>query len=199
MEPPAVGWFASMTDFPEDARQGWLERFHAGEPSALEACYRDHFDTVSRAVGSILSGADQETVVHEVFLRLISTEAVRRSFQGGSFAAWLATVSRNLAVDYVRARQREGTALGRFASDARDDSPGPSPLDGKLEARRLVEKFRRERLPPQWAAVFEARFLRQLSQREAATELNMRRTTLAYQELRIRHLLQKFLLAQETE
>ncbi|XXF76268.1 sigma-70 family RNA polymerase sigma factor [Myxococcaceae bacterium GXIMD 01537] len=188
-----------MTELPEDARPGWLERFHAGEPSVLEKCYREHFDTVMRAVGATLSGADQETVVHEVFLRLISQPAVRRSFQGGSFAAWLSTVSRNLAVDSVRARQREGTALGRFASDSHDSAPAPSPLEGKLEARRLVEKFRRERLPPQWAGVFEARFLRQLSQREAAAELHMRRTTLAYQELRIRHLLRKFLLAQETE
>ncbi|NPC78158.1 RNA polymerase subunit sigma-70, partial [Pyxidicoccus fallax] len=57
--------------------------------------------------------------------------------------------------------------------------------------------FRREHLPAKWAPVFEARFVRQLSQREAAAALGLHRTTLAYQELRIRSLLKKFLLPPE--
>jgi RNA polymerase sigma-70 factor (ECF subfamily) len=200
MELPAAGrWFNPMMDTPDEASAGWLRRFHAGEPAVLEACYREHFDTVARAVGGLLTGADRETVIHEVFLKLLSQEGMRRSFQGGAFGAWLATVARHQALDYVRARQREGSAMSRFASDAQEEAPAPSPLEGRLEARRLVETFRREHLPPQWAPVFEARFLRQLSQREAAAELKMRRTTLAYQELRVRHLLRKFLLSQETE
>ena len=42
--------------------------------------------------------------------------------------------------------------------------------------------------------MFEARFLQHLNQSEAAALLGMRRTTLAYRELRIRALLRKFLL-----
>ena len=43
-------------------------------------------------------------------------------------------------------------------------------------------------------SVFEARFVRQLTQREAASTLGISRTTLAYQEHRIRKLLRKHLL-----
>jgi RNA polymerase sigma-70 factor (ECF subfamily) len=51
-------------------------------------------------------------------------------------------------------------------------------------------------LPPAWLDVFQARFIDHLSQCEAAARLGKRRTTLAYQELRIRRLLRKFLLDQ---
>ena len=65
------------------------------------------------------------------------------------------------------------------------------------EARVMLDRFRSERLPAKWRGVFEARFIRQLDQRSAAKELKMFRTTLAYQELRVRALLRKFLLRRE--
>src|SRR5579871_1367051 len=95
---------------PESDRPAQLEAFHRGERQALADCYRDHFEGVERAIGSILSGADRETVIHEVFSRLISQEHLRQSFRGGSLGAWLATVARNAAIDYRRRLTRESTA-----------------------------------------------------------------------------------------
>jgi RNA polymerase sigma-70 factor (ECF subfamily) len=179
----------------------WLRRFHRGDGDVLSACYREHFATVSRAVGGVLTGADRETAIHDVFYRLVSSPEARASFQGGSLGAWLAVVARRQALDVVRARSREQGAVAAWAqADAADRSAHPAPAEGlerKLEARRLVERFRRERLPPKWAPVFEAVFLEGLSQREAAAALGMSRTTLAYQELRVRHLLRKFFLSPE--
>lgn len=183
-----------MSDDASVEERPWLARFHAGEAPVLHACYREHFDTVYRAASRVLSGVDAETVVHDVFLRLLSDEAMRRSFQGGSLAAWLHTLARNLAVDTVRKRQREQSALDRLAEEPRWDEES-SPPEPSLDASHLLDHFRRECLPPKWAPVFEARFVRQLSQREAATALGMHRTTLAYQELRVRSLLKKFLLS----
>jgi RNA polymerase sigma-70 factor (ECF subfamily) len=60
-----------------------------------------------------------------------------------------------------------------------------------------VERFCREHLPAKWAKVFDARFLRQLPQREAARELGIQRSTLAYQEQQVRELLTAFLLSAE--
>ena len=62
----------------------------------------------------------------------------------------------------------------------------------------MIERFRREVLPAKWADVFEHRFLRQLSQAEAAELLGIGRTTLAYQETRVRRLLRRFLLKGRT-
>ena len=64
----------------------------------------------------------------------------------------------------------------------------------RAEAALLIQKFCAEVLPPKWRPVFEARFVEHLTQTEAAAALRMRRTTLVYQELRIRSLLNGFLL-----
>ncbi len=172
----------------------WLARFHAGDRTVLEDCYREHFLTVTHAVGQVLRGADRETVVHEVFLQLISNQELRQGFQGGALASWLATVARNRALDYWRRYRRE-TSLDETAPEVAGGTSGDQ-LATDLDARRLVDRFRHEALPPKWANVFEVRFLGGLPQREAARRLGISRTTLAYRELKVRRLLQRFLRRQ---
>jgi RNA polymerase sigma-70 factor, ECF subfamily len=168
----------------------WLERFHAGERQVLEQIYREHFDTVDAAVGTVLTGADRETLIHEVFFRLLQNDGFRRAFRGGDLGAWLAVVGRHQAIDYTRRRNRESPA----GIDLGSSRGNGDELARTAEARLLIERFVRDVLPPAWRGVFEARFISHLSQSEAAAALGKRRTTLAYQELRIRQLLRKFLL-----
>jgi RNA polymerase sigma-70 factor (ECF subfamily) len=167
----------------------WTRDFHTGKSATMAGVYREHFETVRAAVATILFGADCETVVHEVFFRLLSNESLRHSYQSGAFAGWLFTVAKNQAIDYARRRAREtpdGLVPSREAADFR--------IEHQLEARALIRKFREEVLPEEWRSVFEARFVRQLEQREAARVAGVPRTTLAYRELRIRRLLRSFLL-----
>ncbi|MBK8480657.1 MAG: sigma-70 family RNA polymerase sigma factor [Proteobacteria bacterium] len=171
----------------------WLARFHAGDREVLAACYRDHYRTVEQSCGTILGGADRETVIHEVFLALLSQQTVRASFKGGSLGAWLRTLGRHRAIDFQRRHRREGP-LPEAGSEPVAVDGDPFREAERSEAERLIDRFRREQLPAKWAAVFEARFIRQLSQRDAARALGMHRTTLAYQEQRLRWLLQRFLL-----
>src|SRR5207249_4731294 len=156
------------------------------------SCYREHFATVERAIGTLLTGADRETVIHEMFSRLISNADLRRSFQGGSLGAWLARVARNQAIDF---RRRQGREVDADRAPA-DDTSAPS-WEASADARLLVDRFKQTQLPAGWLDVFQVRFLQQLPQREAARRLGMRRTTLAYRELRIRRLLRKFFLEEE--
>jgi RNA polymerase sigma-70 factor (ECF subfamily) len=173
----------------------WLSRFHAGKRSIMEECYREHFDAVMQAVGKMLSFADRETVVHEVFYRLLSDPAMRTSFQGGSLKAWLRTVARNRAIDYLRRHRRERELDPQAASEL--ERSQARRREEAAEAKLLIDRFRRKRLPEKLEPIFETRFLQQLSQREAARKLGMRRTTLAYQEQQIRDLLRRFLLGGE--
>ena len=168
----------------------WLDRFHRGDRKVLEEIYHRQFDRIDAAVGTVLTGADRETVVHDVFLRLLRDDPFRRLFRGGDVGAWLAVVARNQAIDYSRRRNREAPAginLGNTLSSGDE-------FARSAEARLLIERFLRDVLPPAWMSVFQARFVAHLSQAEAAARLGKRRTTLAYQELRIRRLLRKFLL-----
>ena len=168
-----------------------LDAFHRGDPAAIERCYRDHFDAVENALRPVLGAADRETVIHEVFWRLLSNPGLRRAFQGGSMSAWLATVTRNLGIDYARRLSRE---VALPPGDPHQPVPA---LDGEVDARLLLEQFQQQRLRPEWRPVFEARFLRQLSQREAAAALRINRTTLAYRELRIRRAVRAFMMEDE--
>jgi RNA polymerase sigma-70 factor (ECF subfamily) len=179
-------------DSPERHGSDWLARFHAGDRAVMEEIYRDHFDAVHQAAGRFLDGANRETVVHEVFLRLLSNAEMRRSFDGGSIGGWLRTVTRNQAIDFRRRLSRE---VGE--PDGLVEQAAPQPITERVEAKMLIDRFRREVLPAKWAGVFEARFLGELDQREAARSLGISRTTLAYQELRIRSLLRAFLLGAE--
>jgi RNA polymerase sigma-70 factor (ECF subfamily) len=169
-----------------------LEGFHAGDRTTLERIYRDHHAKVARAAASVLAPADAETVTHEVFHRLLSTPKMRESFKGGDVGAWLARVAKNQALDFRRRYARE-TSL-EDGIEAPDTSSAESEQGDSLSAALVVERFRKTVLPAKWDAVFEARFLKQLGQREAAVVLGMHRTTLMYQEHRIRALLRKFVL-----
>jgi RNA polymerase sigma-70 factor (ECF subfamily) len=173
----------------------WLEDFHRGSRQVLEQCYVDHFDTAAQAIGSILDGADRETVIHELFYRLISDADLRAKFRGGSLRAWIAVAARNMAIDYARRRRREQPA--DLAPHATKDVHPKTTMEASIEARQVVERFRATHLPEKYRRVFEARFIQQLDQSEAARLLGMHRTTLLYQELRIRKLLKSFLVRSE--
>lgn len=171
----------------------WLLRFHRGDRSTIEALYREHFDTVDGAVGRSLRGADRETVVHEVFYHLMTNAEARQGFHGGSLSAWLSTMARHKAIDYIRRQRREepmGTDPEEFAGDVASQA-----FDRRTEARMLLQQFRETIVPPKWRSVFDARFLQELDQPQAAKELGISRTTLAYREYRIRGMLRRFVLS----
>jgi RNA polymerase sigma-70 factor (ECF subfamily) len=171
----------------------WDERalaaFHRGDRAALESCYRNHFRDVERSAGSVLRGvADRENVVHDVFARLLADEALRRHFTGGAMGAWLTTITRNQALDYAKRYAREVPAEAALV-----EASGVLHLEDQLAARDVLRRFA-ARVPSKWAPVFEACFVRRLDQRAAAVELGMSRTTLAYQWLRLKWLLERFVL-----
>jgi RNA polymerase sigma-70 factor (ECF subfamily) len=168
----------------------WLARFHEGARDAMRECYTDHFASVERAVGRVLAGADKETVIHEVFFRLMTKKELRETFEGGSFRAWICTVAKNHAIDYWRRQQFEVPAGS--AEELLLDVEDGMRFDSRAEARMMIERFRAECLPDKWQKIFEVRFVQQLDQAEAARVLRMSRTTLIYQEYRVRLLLRRF-------
>lgn len=175
-----------------ESTPGWLESFHRGDRRALEDAYRHHVKAVVDEASRLLRSADAETVAHEVFFRVLSDEQMRRGFHGGSLGAWLRVVARRAAIDLLRRRRRED---GPMDEDRLHDYPAdPGREQEERDAKVLVDRFRVEILPEKYKALFEVRFMRQLAQRDAANELGIGRSTLAYQEERVRELLKTFLL-----
>ena len=179
-------------DFRES--ETWIQQFHAGSRAVIDELYRAHFERVAQAVGSVLDGADKETTIHEVFYRLLSSEQARRGYHGGSFGAWISTVARNQAIDHVRRRRLEEPAGS--AGELPELDERPDSFDDRVNAQLMVRQFCEQCLPEKWSRVFEARFIQQLDQAEAARFLGIRRTTLIYQEYRVRKLLHRFFLTE---
>lgn len=173
---------------PDRADELWLARFHAGERAVLESVYVEQFAGVAAAIAPIVGPTERETIIHDVFASLIAHREVRESFRGGSLGAWLRTVARNRALDHVRRMQRE-----RLVLSALDDAEPRVEPDVAAAARRELAAFRAT-LPTDWIGVFDACFVRQLSQRDAARALAIPRTTIAYRALRIRRALRRFIL-----
>jgi RNA polymerase sigma-70 factor (ECF subfamily) len=187
----AMNSSASPQEIPAEPLS-WLAQFHAGSREILRECYVDHFASVERTVGRILKGADKETVIHEIFFRLITNERLRLTFQGGSFRAWVSTIARNQAVDYWRRQQFEVPAGA--PEDILGEREDAARFENRVEAQITIDRFRTECLPEKWRKVFDARFIQQLDQPEAARVLGMHRTTLIYQEYCVRNLLKRFVL-----
>jgi RNA polymerase sigma-70 factor (ECF subfamily) len=176
---------------PPEPDPHWLGEFHQGAPRVLGELYRRSFGGMLAALTPLLGRADSETVIHEVFFRLLTQASLRQAFRGGRIDPWLGTVARNHALDYLRRARREVPSGAELAAL---DTRVPASWEADTQARLLVEQFRREVLPAKWAGVFEARFIQQLSQHEAAAALGIGRTTLAYREARVRRLLRRALL-----
>lgn len=184
----------AFSAIPEGSRD--LAAFHAGDRSTLERCYRDHYARIAAAAARIVRPVDAETVAHEVFHRLLASAEMREKFVGGDLGAWLTRVATNQAIDHQRRYAREASLPASLPAPADSaDADGAAPE--RLSATLVIERFRRERLPAKWSRVFETRFIGQLGQREAARALGMSRTTLMYQEHRVRALLRKFVLEEE--
>jgi RNA polymerase sigma-70 factor, ECF subfamily len=135
-----------LTDQPLDLNDESLRAlFHAGDRSVIGRLYQESFQGVDAAVGRVLRGADRETVVHELYLRLLDRPELRRNFAGGSIHAWLATLAHNLAVDFWRRHRRE-TSLAEDAVPALADGQFRR-MEERAALSLFIERFRREALP----------------------------------------------------
>ena len=157
----------------------------------ISSGYRETHETVDAAVGRVLRGADRDTVVHDLYFRLLSKPELRQNFTGGSIRSWLATLAHNLAVDFWRRYRRETSIEERSTPPLID--PMSRRMEERAELNLFVERFKRDGLPKGLWPLFQARFMERLDQREAARRLGMHRTTLAYRELRVRGFLRAFL------
>ncbi len=177
----------------------WLQRWYAGEPDAIAWAYVKHFEDAVSAVGTIVPPWERESVVHDVFQRLLSNESSRRSYKGGSLRAFLCAAAQRVALDRWRKRRRTPEVLAP-PETAQHGAGGLSARQRILEHvanRQLLERFRTEALPAKLRSTFEARFVLQLTQREAAERLGVHRGTIIFREARVRRHLKRFLLSVE--
>lgn len=175
---PRHAWWTSHERGPFlDADTHLVERCLAGEEAAWEDLVRVH----TRRVYSIcyrFTGSDQEAqdLTQEVFLRVFRSLKSFRSGEG-SFAVWLARLSRNLLIDHYRR-----TRLDRATDSIEEQLPileektaMIARTDGLVAGREASELLQGalQKLSPELRETVILRDLEELEYREIADVLNV--------------------------
>jgi RNA polymerase sigma-70 factor (ECF subfamily) len=189
-----------VTEFaPDDPIAPLILRVAAGDRAAFRALYPA---TAPKLMGVLVrmlaSKAEAEDALQEVYTR-VWTRAGRYDPGMGRGMAWLVAITRNLAIDRLRARPPEPAT--RRADDGEDDGTAALPdpaigAEGRLiargEARRVVDCL--GQLEPDRAAAVRGAYLQGLSYQDLAhrhnVPLNTMRTWLRRSLIRLRECLE---------
>jgi len=199
------------TDLCED--RAWLNDFRAGKRDALERLFRTYAPYVLAIVRRGYSGAhggrvygitnqdEQQELLQEVFVRVLSPH-MRERYNGLTpYSAFLRAVVGNVMLEHVR--KKTGSKLD--FTDEIDDilpqpwSPGqalPDELFLEEQDRLMVQEFLATLDPPLRAFVAK-RFMEGLSQRDAADVLGLGRQVVRTLETQVRTRFQAFLDTKE--
>ena len=176
-----------------------LAAFRRGDRSALVEVYWAYIDRVERLIragwrtpkGDRADPPRREDVadlIQETFARAFA-ERARLAFDGlREFGPYLATIARNLLVDWARRQGREipvdfdEDELAAAATEVFDDVDTRW-ADGATV--RVVQEYL-SALPPELADVHRERYIHSRSQRDAAAALGISRQQLRTREKRLR-------------
>jgi RNA polymerase sigma-70 factor (ECF subfamily) len=163
---------SSYRDIPDEAL---MERLSQRDAGALEALYDRYGNLVYSTAQRVLRDAHlAEDVSQEVFLRLWR-QPERYVPEKGGFVSWLLSVTRNRAVDWVRARRRrfrlEATSPEQQERELpANDAPDPA-LSAELSEQRRAVLAAMATLSPQRRQVINLAYFGGLTQREVAHRL----------------------------
>lgn len=189
----------------EDDRS-WLDAFRRGERAALARVFDRYADDVARTirggvvvrtadgplrVGGNLLEADVEALVHDTFIKAFG-ERARHSYDGiRPFGAWLATIARNVVLDFGRAHSGKRTVdyeLDELAAQG----PSPQDLVENQELRGLLARFL-VALDELDRGVFRLRFGELRSRRDAGEALGLSEMQVRRRDVRLKRELLTFL------
>lgn len=151
----------------------------SGDERALGELYDRHGTTMyALAYAMTHDAGEAEEIVADAFAQAWRSAATFDADRG-SVGAWLSTVTRSRALDWLRTRRRRARLMEHAARSGNDGfalpvaAPGPAPDRSaeQLEARQLVGRSLQE-LPEPQRRVIEMAYFGGFSQSEIAAELD---------------------------
>lgn len=124
-----------------------IRNMNRGDRDALKEVYEEYVSYIYGIVRQLLSTREEaEDITSEFFIRLWEKS---ESYRGGSgHKGWMATIARNLAIDYIRKRKREEvvdfsaereTEEGGQHFSARSAVRGESKIEKSVEDQVLAD------------------------------------------------------------
>lgn len=180
-----------------------LDGFRRGERSAMARVFRSYADDVARVVrrgvkvdvdgvkmtvGQSLPEHEVEVIVQETFVKAFQPKA-RESFDGvRPYAAWLATIARNILVDRARRLRRDAKVLCSVEDiDQMQDADSIDPTWQLEEAAlsKVLAAFEDE-LDEKDRALFKLRVRERRTHKEAAEALGVTVIVVRRRDVRLR-------------
>jgi RNA polymerase sigma-70 factor (ECF subfamily) len=133
----------------------------------FEAAYKTHERGIYRFLFWRTSNKElSEDLTSSVFTKAWQS---RKSYHGGSIQAWLYTIARNSLADYWR--KKKEVVSDEVDTYANDNPSAEEVMEAKLDHERL--KVAIAKLSPQMHEIIEKRFIKGLSTREVAEQLDI--------------------------
>ena len=153
-----------------------LRRIAAGDSGALGQFYDSHAPTLFALACRILTDAKEaEDVLQDVFLQLWNRAAAFDSAQGRPLA-WVLTLTRNKAIDRLRAtKRRQSRLVPETETETVEDYPSPSisaPDAARASEQGELVRSALAGLPGDQRRAIELAFFDGLTQTEIAAVLN---------------------------
>ncbi|MDR0732543.1 MAG: RNA polymerase sigma-70 factor [Dysgonamonadaceae bacterium] len=150
-----------------------LEGLKRGEHRAFEAVFLCYFDKVKRFIaGLIRSEDDAEDLAQDVFAKLwTNRETIDTGF---SFGAFLFTMSRNTAFNYLKHKLVHVNYMNEYTQ--REETDTPEELVFAKETELLIE-MTLSRMPEKRSEIYRLSRLKGLSNGEIAALLNISQKT----------------------
>lgn len=165
----------SMNDLASDLERDieWLRRIGTGDRSAFGSFYDQYSGLLFSIAVKVLNDAKEaEDVLQEVFVQIWNKSQAYDPLLGKP-ASWAVTLTRNKAIDRIRASQRRSRLLEQATVEA-NVSPADSPsANEKLHGKENAEMIRSvlAALPPDQRRAIELAFFSGLTQDEIAKNL----------------------------
>ena len=156
---------------PSDERE-LVQKCSNGDTAALETLYDRYSSTVCALALRVCGNrAEAEEITQEVFWQLWK-QATRFDPARGSLASWLFTMTRNRALDGLRARGSAGDAVARAAQASTDDPPSSTTPEGSSSEGERARAVRRAlgELPTPQREALELAYYAGLSHSEIAAK-----------------------------
>jgi RNA polymerase sigma factor (sigma-70 family) len=166
---------------------------HQATASSTSARFLGYLNLLYRVLGRRLGGrlpgpggVDVDDLVQETFARAFTRGARNQLDHGQDLGPYLATVARNLCIDLGRKRTHRWRLVPLDAVDLDVDiADRPPALDEDGGGSMIALTSYLGALPAELRRLYEARFVRGLSQREAAAELAVTRRQVRTLETRL--------------
>lgn len=180
-----------------------LDAFRAGEREALARVFRHYVDDVTMTLrrgvvvqvdgGPVRAGrglpeGEVESLIQETFLKAFAPAARERYDGLRPFGAWLATIARNVLIDYARRAKKSGVVLApdeveRMAVD--DGSKTAADHFEERELSGLVSQIVAQLGEPD-RSIYRARYEEERSLKETAEALSIPLITIRRRDAQIR-------------